>query len=167
MTATTATPSTVDPANTRSLRNALGLAPTPLATAAAFVDGTATGMIVGSFVAQSLEPALVSVSIQKTSTTWPRLRRAEHIGLSILSEANRGAVDNFYKPADQRFIGLDYHSDGSAILLPASALQATTTLVDEIDVGDHILAVVRIDRARTVDGHRPLVFHRSVITSVI
>ncbi|AWB83079.1 flavin reductase family protein [Corynebacterium liangguodongii] len=167
MTATISSPALVDIADTRSLRNALALAPTPLATAAALVDGEPTGMIIGSFVGHSLAPALVSISIQKTSTTWPRLRRAESIGLSILSEANRGALENFYRPSRQRFEDLDYDTDGHAILLPGAALQATTRLVDEVDVGDHILAIARIENASTGEDHRPLIFHRSLVTTTV
>ncbi|MCT1556293.1 flavin reductase family protein [Corynebacterium sanguinis] len=154
--------------NTRALRTALALAPTPLASAAALVDGTPSGMIIGSFVGHSLEPALVSISIQKTSTTWPLLRRAEHIGLSILTEANRGALDHFYRPSAERFRDLDFDTDGTAILLPGAALRATTTLIDEVDVGDHILAIARIERAEAAtDSHRPLVFHRSTVTTTL
>lgn len=167
MTATISTPTDIDITDTRSLRTALALAPTPLATAAALVDGQPTGMIIGSFVGHSLTPALVSISIQKTSTTWPRLRRAERIGLSILSESNRGDVENFYRSSTQRFDGLDFETDGDAILLPGAALRVTTQLVDEVDVGDHILAIARIESAVTVADQRPLVFHRSLVTTTI
>lgn len=167
MTARISTPTDIDIADTRSLRGALALAPTPLATAAALVDGQPSGMIIGSFVGHSLDPALVSISIQKTSTTWPLLRCAERIGLSILSEANRGDVENFYRSSAQRFDGIDFDTDGDAILLPGAALRATTQLVDEVDVGDHILAIARIESAVTDDDHRPLVFHRSFVTTTV
>ncbi|WJY66958.1 flavin reductase family protein [Corynebacterium auris] len=173
---TTSTPAltrtAVNLTDTRALRTALALAPTPLTTAGAIVDGSPAGMIIGSFVGHSLEPALVSVSIQKTSTTWPRLRRAPLIGLSILSEANRDAVANFSRPSAERFDGLEYETDGSAILLPGAAFNATARLVEEIEVGDHILAIAQIERAHITatedgEGHRPLVFHRSAVTTTI
>ncbi len=34
----------------------------------------------------SLEPALVSFSVVNTSKTWPDLRRATHLGVTILAD---------------------------------------------------------------------------------
>lgn len=163
---------TVDHLAPRELRQALADVPTPLATAAALVDGTPIGMVLGSFVVHSLEPALVSVSLQTTSRSWPVLRTAESIGLSVLTENNRDVIDGFYRPSQQRFDGLDYATNGSAILFPDASLHLTTELVEEITVGDHIVAILRVTSvqrhaAEGVERPRPLVFHRSTVTTTL
>lgn len=160
----------VDPTDPSQLRRAFAHVPTPLATAAALIDGQPTGMVLGSFVVHSLEPALVSVSIQTSSRTWPLLRGAERIGISVLSEHNRDVINNFYRPSHQRFESLDYFTDGEAILFPDASLHISAEFVEEITVGDHAMAILRAVSlryftGRDLDRPRPLVFHQSVVTT--
>lgn len=160
----------VDPTDPAQLRRAFAHVPTPLATAAAVIDGQPVGMVLGSFVVHSLEPALVSVSVQASSRTWPLLRDAGRIGLSVLSEHNRHVIDNFCRPSDQRFDSLDYFTVGQAILFPDASLHITAEIVEEITVGDHTMAVLQVvDLSHRVgaglDRPRPLVFHQSEVTT--
>ena len=160
----------VDPTDPSQLRRAFAHVPTPLATAAALIDGQPTGMVLGSFVVHSLEPALVSVSIQTSSRTWPLLRGAERIGISVLSEHNRDVINNFYRPSHQRFESLDYFTDGEAILFPGASLHISAEFVEEITVGDHAMAILRAAELRHHSGSdcerpRPLVFHQSEVTT--
>lgn len=162
----------VDPADPIALRQAFAHVPTPLATAAAIIDGHPAGMILGSFVVHSLDPALVSVSIQTTSSTWPRLRRAHRIGLSVLSEDNRHIINSFYRPSSERFDSLRYFTDGQAVLFPDAALHITAEVAEEITVGDHVMAVLKVlelhhNAAENTNKPRPLVFHQSEITTAV
>src|SRR5699024_3526658 len=73
-----------------ALRPIHAQAPTPITAVAGLVDGKPTSMIVASFIGLSLDPPLVGVSIQDTSTTWPRLRQAGCIGISALAAEHAG-----------------------------------------------------------------------------
>lgn len=159
-----------NPSDSAQLRRAFAHVPTPLATAAAVIDGQPTGMVLGSFVVHSLEPALVSVSIQASSRTWPLLRDAGRIGLSVLSEYNRHVIDAFYRPSGQRFDSLDYFTDGQAVFFPDASLHISAELVEEIIVGDHTMAILQVvDLSHHVgvglDRPRPLVFHQSEVAT--
>ena len=44
--------------------------------------------------------------------------------------------------------------------------QLTTYVVDEIPLGDHILAVLKVNGATEFSTTRPLVFHGSQVTTV-
>jgi flavin reductase (DIM6/NTAB) family NADH-FMN oxidoreductase RutF len=70
---------------------------------AAEVDGAYVGLAAGSFTSVSLEPALVSVSVANTSSTWPVLRAAGHLGLSVLADHHDAACAQLAGPADHRF----------------------------------------------------------------
>lgn len=160
----------VDPTDPIQLRRAFAHVPTPLATAAAVIDGQPAGMVLGSFVVHSLEPALVSVSIQASSRTWPLLRAVGRIGISVLSEYNRNVISNFYRPSDQRFDSLDYFTDGQAILFPDASLHITAEFVEEVTVGDHTMAILQaVDLSHhagtDLDRPSPLVFHQSEVTA--
>lgn len=149
-----------------ALRSILAHAPTPITAVAARIDGELVGMVVGSFLGLSLEPPLVGLSIQKTSTTWPVLREAEQIGITILSENHRDVVRQIAGPADTRFVGLDLREDNGAVLLNQGSAQLRTRMVEEIETGDHVLAVLQIEDALENPDANALVFHGSQVRGV-
>ena len=60
-----------------TLRAAFGHHPSGVAALIAQVDGVPAVLIASSFtVGVSADPPLVSVAVQRTSTSWPLLRRA-------------------------------------------------------------------------------------------
>ncbi|WP_077222875.1 flavin reductase [Rathayibacter sp. VKM Ac-2630] len=64
-----------------TLRAAFGLHPSGVAALIAQVDGIPVVLVASSFtVGVSADPPLVSVAVQRTSTSWPLLRRARSIG---------------------------------------------------------------------------------------
>jgi flavin reductase (DIM6/NTAB) family NADH-FMN oxidoreductase RutF len=64
------------------LRQAFGCFPSGvLALSGVRADGTPVGMAVSAFVPVSLDPPLVQVCIQRSSTTWPLLRELPRLGL--------------------------------------------------------------------------------------
>lgn len=150
---------------TADVRAAFAHIPTPLVVVAAEINGAPIGLTVGSFVGQSMSPALVSVSIQDTSTTWPILRNADHIGISVLSEDHAHLVRQFAGPSAERFSGVELEEDGSALLLAKASIQLTVRLVDEIRIGDHIQAVLEIVRVNERPGAGPLVYQGRQISS--
>ncbi|MHA2787539.1 flavin reductase family protein [Corynebacterium sp. S7] len=151
--------------NSTAIRSVFTHIPTPLVVVAADINGEATGLTVGSFVGQSLEPALVSVSIQDTSTTWPRLRCADHIGISVLSEDHAHLVRQFAGPSSERFKDVNLEEDGSALLLAEAGAQLTCRLVDEIRIGDHIQAILEVIRVVERPGAGPLVYQGRKISN--
>lgn len=72
--------------DTTLLRSVFGRFPTGVTAVCAEVDGAPVGMAASSFTSVSLSPPLVSVCVQNSSQTWPVLRRARRIGVSVLSE---------------------------------------------------------------------------------
>ena len=79
---------TVGDAQPRDLRDVYGAFPSGVVGLCALVDDVPVGMAASSFVAVSLEPPLVAVCVQRTSTTWPRLRDRPFVGVSVLGESH-------------------------------------------------------------------------------
>lgn len=149
------------------LRSAWASIPTPITTVAAVVDGQPIGLIVGSYVGLSLEPALVAVSIQKTSRSWPLLQKAEHLGISVLTRSHQDHVRQLAGPIEHRFDDINWHDDRGAVLLGDSAVQLTGHIVNELDTGDHVTAVLEVDRVTSqAPSETPLVFHGSQVNVV-
>ena len=144
-----------------ALRPVLAQAPTLITAVAALVDAQPTSMIVAPFIGLSLDPPLVGVSILDTSTTWPRLREADSIGISALAAEHAGIIRQLAGPADKRFDGVSWTADGTAVLIDGSTATFTTRLVEEITTGDHTLAALEVLDAASYAEQAPLVFHNS------
>lgn len=149
----------LDPAR---LRKALAIFPTGVVAVAAKVDGQLTGLAASSFTSVSLAPPLVSVSIANTSRTWPLLRRAAHLGVTVLADHHRGTARQLAGPVAGRFNGLQValSADGAATLTDGLA-SFDTTIYREVEAGDHTIVLLRLHAVEHADDSLPLVFHRS------
>ena len=70
----------------QTLRSAFGAYPSGVVAVAAQVRGQLTGIAASSFTSVSIDPPLVSFAVATTSNTWPLLREAAHLGVSILAD---------------------------------------------------------------------------------
>jgi flavin reductase (DIM6/NTAB) family NADH-FMN oxidoreductase RutF len=149
----------LDPAR---LREVFGVFPSGVVAVAAEVDGVQVGLAASSFTSVSLDPPLVSVNLATTSKTWPDLRRAAHLGVTVLADHHARVCRQLAGPVEQRFEGVAYSvSDEGAVTLDEGLAQFDCTVYREVEAGDHILALLELHAVRhAVEGH-PLVFHRS------
>lgn len=150
------------------LREAFSCFPSGVTALCSLVDGVPVGMAVSSFATVSLSPPLLSVCIQKTSSTWQRLQRCRSIGVSVLSEwQDKNCRQISSKNADERFAGVRWnHSAAGAIFIDGAAATFDCGIVHEVPAGDHSLVLLEI-RAMTSDRSvRPLVFHASRFTGL-
>jgi flavin reductase (DIM6/NTAB) family NADH-FMN oxidoreductase RutF len=147
-----------------ALRQAFGRFPSGIAALCAQIDGAPNGIVASSFtVGVSMEPPLVMFAVQNTSRTWPVLRGADRIGVSILGTEHDGVCRQIASRTGDRFAGLELHtSDGGAVFLEQAALWLDCSVENEVPAGDHQVVLLRVHGFSTHDGaHEPLVFHGS------
>ncbi|BDB40079.1 MULTISPECIES: flavin reductase family protein [Mycobacterium] len=146
-----------------SLREAFGHFPSGVIAIAAIVDGVREGLAASTFVPVSLEPPLVSFCVQNTSTTWPKLKRAPALGISVLGESHDSAARTLAAKTGDRFAGLETHaSDSGAVFVKGTSLWLESAIEQMIPAGDHTIVVLRVSEV-TVDADvAPIVFHRSM-----
>lgn len=144
------------------LRKVFGIFPTGVVAVAAQVDGVPVGLAASSFTSVSLDPPLVSFSIAAGSKTWPALRRASHVGVTILADHHGGVARQLAGPVERRFEGVEatVTPDGAITLVDGLA-QFDTTIYREVEAGDHIIVLLRLHAVQDADHKLPLVFHRS------
>jgi len=148
------------------LREAFGAFPSGVVAVAAEVDGRLTGLAASSFTSVSLEPPLVSFSVANTSKTWPDLRRAAHLGLTVLAEEHSQVCRQLAGPVEHRFDGVPVTAtDDGAVTLDEGLARFDCTIYREVEAGDHTIVILRLHGVDTAtvddDTSMPLVFHRS------
>lgn len=151
----------------KRLREAFGVFPSGVVAVAAEVDGELVGLAASSFTSVSLEPALVSFSVANSSKTWPTLRQAGHLGVTILADHHDVVCRQLAGPVERRFddIAVTTTDDG-ATLLDDGLARFDCTIYREVEAGDHTIVLLELHavEARSFlegDTSSPLVFHRS------
>lgn len=155
--------------DTRLLRDTFGHFPSGVVALAATVGGEDSVLVASSFtVGVSLDPPLVMFAVQKSSSTWPTLRRAGRIGVSVLSQ-QQGTLCRQLSGKDKaaRFAGVPVERiDGGAVLIEGAAVSMDCTIHDEYPAGDHDIVVLEVHASQIDSGITPLVFHGSRFRSL-
>ena len=149
----------LDPAK---LRLAFGVFPTGVVAVAAKVDGVLIGLAASSFTSVSLDPPLVSINVASASKTWPDLRRAGHLGLTVLADHHGPLCRQLAGPVAQRFddVAVTVTEQG-AVLVDGGLATFDCAIHREVEAGDHVLILLELHAVEHTGSSAPLVFHRS------
>lgn len=130
-----------------SVLDAFSCYPSGVVALAAQIDDGPDGMAVSSFAAVSVEPAIVSVSVSRTSRTWQRLRRSAALGISVLGAEQDAAARAIASRTGDRFADVTWTAapDGAVVLSGAPAT-FEGTILREVEAGDHTVVLIRIHR---------------------
>ena len=152
----------------RRLRDAFGIFPSGVVAVAAEVDGALVGLAASSFTSVSVDPPLVSFSIRTESRTWPDLRRAARLGVTILGDPHGPLARQLAGDPAHRFDDVPVLlGEGGALTLPDGLAQFGTSIHREVEAGDHTIVLLRLHEVRQDDTAMPLVFHRSTFDSLL
>ncbi|NED85961.1 flavin reductase family protein, partial [Streptomyces sp. SID11233] len=98
---------------TEQLRRAFGCFPSGVTALCARRGGHPLGLAASSFTSVSMDPPLVSVCVQHTSTTWPKLRALPRLGVSVLAEGQDEICGRLASRSGDRFAGVDWCASAS------------------------------------------------------
>lgn len=144
------------------LRRIFAAYPSGVTVVAAMSDGSPIGLTANSFTTVSLTPALVSVCVAHSSTTWPALRQLGRIGVSVLSAQQEHVARRLSGPASDRFAADDWRAtDAGAVLIEGSSAWLECEIDQVVEAGDHDIVVLRIIDLDGDPDVAPLVFHGS------
>jgi flavin reductase (DIM6/NTAB) family NADH-FMN oxidoreductase RutF len=144
------------------LRRAFGCFPSGVASVCAVADGQPIGLAASSFTAVSITPPLVSVSIQDTSQTWPRLRTRTRLGISVLAQGHDIACLSLSRKVGDRFDGVGWWQDrDGAVFLDDACAWFDCSVHAEVPAGDHAIVLLLVHRLEASPRRPPLVFHAS------
>jgi len=121
----------------------------------------ARGLAVNSYATVSLDPPLIMVCIQRTSSTYPALHAATHLGVNILANDQRDVVSVFSSKAEDKFATIDWHEGphGSP-LINGSAAMLEAEIRERFQAKTHTVFICRVRHA-DVNDKSPMVYKAS------
>lgn len=151
-----------------ALKRAFSCFPSGVVAVCSHHHGTEpVGMAASAFTAVSIDPPLVSVCVQNTSTTWPRLRDARMLGVSVFAQDQSRQCRQLAGAAAHRFDDIDpLAADDGSLFIPGAAAHLSCSIEQEIPAGDHILVLLRIEQLQADPSVEPLVFHASTFRAL-
>lgn len=144
-----------------SQREVLGRFASGIVVVTAIGRSGPVGFTCQSFASLSLNPALVSFSPSRTSTTWPRIREAENFCINILAEGHQQLSTAFDRTGTDKFANVAWTPAPSG----APILHGVITWVDcslwaEYDGGDHTIVAAKVHSLDVGHDAHPLLFYR-------
>jgi 3-hydroxy-9,10-secoandrosta-1,3,5(10)-triene-9,17-dione monooxygenase reductase component len=151
----------------RRIRNVLGHFATGLTVITAATESGPAGFTCQSFASLSLEPALVTFSPARTSSTWPLLRAAGRFTVNILPAEHQHLAAQFARSGADKFAGVDHSPSplGNPVLDGALAW-VDCELHQEYDGGDHTIVVGAVHALSARSDVDPLLFFKGGYVSV-
>jgi flavin reductase (DIM6/NTAB) family NADH-FMN oxidoreductase RutF len=145
-----------------ALREVFGAFPSGVVAVVADIDGVPVGLAASSFTSVSIDPPLVSISIANGSKTWPDLRRADHLGVTVLAGHHAEFARQLAGPVQHRFDDIPLsRSETSAIHVRDGVAHFETTIHSELPAGDHTIVLLQVRSRSVLASAEPLLFHRS------
>ena len=121
--------------------------------------GTPHGMIVGTLASLSLKPALITFSVDRSSSSWPKIRRTGKFTVSLLAEGQENVSEALSRKKDDKFAGIDWSLSSQRTPQIDGALGwIHCTINREIDGGDHVLVIGDVV-GMSASGGEPMIFH--------
>jgi flavin reductase (DIM6/NTAB) family NADH-FMN oxidoreductase RutF len=129
----------------------------------AVYEGSKHGMTVNSFTSISLDPAMVTVSLQQSTRTHELVTKSRAFGLTMLSAEQSKISDLFagrMSAIDDRFENLPTETlVTGAPLIVGGLAWLDCRVVESFDAGMNTLFIAEVLAARGMDDGLPLMYH--------
>jgi flavin reductase (DIM6/NTAB) family NADH-FMN oxidoreductase RutF len=144
------------------IRRVFACFPSGVTALCGLADGIPVGMAASAFTPVSIAPPLVSLCVQSSSTTWPKLRQLPRLGISVLARHQHTACRTLATKDGDRFAGVPWDaSEYGAVFVSEATAWLDCSVYDEVVAGDHVIALLAIHGLRADPDQDPLVFHLS------
>lgn len=124
------------------------------------------GFACQAFTAVSTDPPLVLFCPSRTLGSWPRIARAGHFAVNVLSAGQHNVARVFGTRGVEKFASVDWtRSSCNAPVLDGVLAWAGCTLLTTIDAGDHYIAVGRVNEFGACRDGEPLLYYQGRLVS--
>ena len=124
------------------------------------------GFMVSTLTAVSIDPALISVCIERTAKVLAKLRRARRFSVNLLGEEHADLAMSFAKHGSEQFKESKWSLDDFEVPIFDDVVTALICEIkQEIEAGDHQILIGGVKRV-LLHGGRPLVYWRRAFQRV-
>ncbi|MEU9622638.1 flavin reductase family protein [Streptomyces sp. NPDC048155] len=126
------------------------------------------GFTATSLNSVAAEPPLISFGVGTSSSSWPVVAEAEHIGVHILGEHQQELAATFARSGADRFGPSAYWRSGpeGVPVLDGVLAWLVCRVVARIPAGDHRIVIAEAVVGDPVGGGRPLLYHQGRFTAL-
>ena len=152
----------------RAFRRALGNFATGVTVVtAATASGRKVGVTANSFNSVSLDPPLILWSIDKRSSSHEVFEEASHFAVNVLAADQIDLSNNFTRPKDDRFAGIEYEpGEGGAPVFADCSARFHCEKFQQVDGGDHWIMIGKVV-AFDDFGRSPLLYHQGAYSMAL
>ncbi|WP_175558586.1 flavin reductase family protein [Arthrobacter sp. ok362] len=139
------------------LRSVMGHWTTGVCVVTTEVSGRQAGLVMNSFASVSLDPALVSWCVDRSSTNFGTWLETDNFSVHILDQARSHHVPRFTRRGADKFEGLKTTTGTTgAPALTDVAARLDCRIWARYDGGDHIILVGEVDHIARPQAFEPL-----------
>lgn len=154
------------PVNPRALRDACGSFATGVTViSTATADGD-HGMTANAFMSVSLDPPLISISLDRKAKMLAKVRESKRYAVSVLSSGMEPLAMHFAGRFDPAVRDPFAHILGMPVVPGASAV-FVTEVAQEIEAGDHVIFIGEVRHIERSETALPLLFHAGKFASLV
>ncbi|QZY51025.1 flavin reductase [Leucobacter tenebrionis] len=115
-------------------------------------EGRPRGLAANSYASVSLDPPLVLVCVQKTTSTHDPLFKSSHLGINIMSTGQRDTVGVFASKAPDKFAEVEWHrAPHGSPLLEGSAASIEAEIKERFLTKTHTVFISKVTHAEASD----------------
>ena len=152
-----------EPIDPREFRNTLGHYASGITVIGGHDGLQPLGFTCQSFYSVSVDPPLVSFSVMRTSTTYPRIRETGRFSVNVLSQSQLPVSNQFARRGQDRWAGIDWSmTRRDNPVIDGTLMWLDCELHAEFEAGDHHIVVGRVTEMSPADWHmgEPLLYFR-------
>ncbi|MFF4269910.1 flavin reductase family protein [Streptomyces sp. NPDC001536] len=153
--------------NPALLRSVAGRFPTGVTVITTTTPAGPAGFTCQSFTSLSLDPALISFNVSRSSDTWPLVREAGVFCVNVLAADQQETARAFARRHTDRFAGIPHscHLGNGTPRLSGATAWLEATVEGTHAGGDHLIVIGRVTAAAAGDREETLLFHRGAYGS--
>lgn len=142
----------------RDLRDACGSFATGVTVISTQTDDGDHGMTANAFMSVSLDPPLISISLDHGSRMLAKVRQSGRYAVSVLGGDMEGIAMHFAGKFDPDLADPFSHIDGLPVV-PNAPTVFLANVVQEVEAGDHTLFIGHVTHLERNNSALPLLFH--------
>lgn len=143
--------------DSRTMREACGSFATGVTVITTSSDEGDHGMTANAFMSVSLDPPLISISLDRNARMLGRIRASGRYAVNVLAEDMEALAWHFAGRHNPELAGVLERSEGLPVV-PGAASVFLAEVAQEVEAGDHTLFIGRVTSISRCPEAAPLLF---------